>query len=133
MNSSNQRSIAFDNELMADLRSVGGEKYARLTALAHRQALAAQKIVADANGAPLSFSKENNSNGSIATVDVMYPASPQMMLLSPTLLKATLEPILLYSSGPRWPFDFAPHDIGVYPQATGMLMAAAKTFPPMVM
>jgi hypothetical protein len=125
----NTRCIAFDTELMNDLRTVGGEKYARLTALAHRQALAAQKIVADANGAPLSFSKENFSNGSIGTVDVFYPASPQMMLLSPTLLKATIEPIMLYSAGPRWPFDFAPHDVGVYPQATGMLYGGGESVP----
>ena len=125
----NRRAMAFDDELMADLRSVGGEKYARLVALAHRQALAAQKIVADDNGAPLSFSKENNSNGSIGTVDLMYPASPQMMLLSPTLLKATMEPILLYSSGPRWPFPFAPHDMGVYPQATAMLYGGGENIP----
>ncbi|WP_123580932.1 DUF5127 domain-containing protein, partial [Abditibacterium utsteinense] len=125
----NKRSVAFDNELMTDLRTVGGEKYARLTALAHRQALAANKIVADANGAPLMFSKENFSNGSIGTVDLMYPAAPQQLLLSPTLLKATMEPILLYSSGPRWPFDFAPHDVGVYPQATGMLYGGGENIP----
>lgn len=125
----NKRSVAFDTELMADLRTVGGEKYARLTALAHRQALAANKIVADANGAPLMFSKENFSNGSIGTVDLMYPASPQQLLLSPTLLKASMEPILLYSSGPRWPFPFAPHDVGVYPQATGMLYGDGERIP----
>lgn len=125
----NTRSAAFDTELMDDLRAVGGEKYARIVALAHREALAAQKVVADANGAPLSFSKENNSNGSIGTVDLMYPASPQMMLLSPTLLKATVEPIMLYSAGPRWPFNFAPHDMGVYPQATGMLYGGGENIP----
>ena len=125
----NQRNAAFDTELMADLREVGGEKYARLTALAHRQALAANKIVADANGAPLMFSKENFSNGSIGTVDLMYPAAPQQLLLSPTLLKATMEPIMLYSSGPRWVFPFAPHDVGVYPQATGMLYGGGENVP----
>ena len=123
------RSAAFDTELMADLREVGGEKYARLSALAYRQSLAAQKIVADANGAPLTFSKENFSNGSIATVDIMYPTSPLMMLLSPTYLKATMEPILLYSAGPRWPFPFAPHDVGIYPQATGMLYGGGENIP----
>lgn len=125
----NKRSIAFDDELMADLRTVGGEKYARLTALAHRQAFAAQKIIADANGAPLMFSKENFSNGSIGTVDLMYPAAPQQLLLSPTLLKATMEPIMLYSNGPRWPFPFAPHDVGVYPHATGMLYGGGENIP----
>ena len=125
----NQRCAALDAELMDDLRTVGGEKYARLVALAYRQALAAQKVVADANGAPLSFSKENNSNGSIGTVDLMYPASPQMMMLSPTLLKATLEPMLLYSAGPRWKFPFSPHDVGVYPQATGMLYGDGEAVP----
>ena len=125
----NRRSVAFDNELMADLRTVGGEKYARLTALAHRQALAANKIVADANGAPLMFSKENFSNGSIGTVDLMYPAAPQQLMLSPTLLKATMEPIMIYSNGPRWPFPFAPHDVGVYPQATGMLYGGGENIP----
>ena len=124
-----RRSIEFDNELMTDLRSVGGEKYARLGALAHRQALAAQKIVADANGAPLSFAKENNSGGFIATVDVMYPASPQMMMLSPTLLKATLEPIMLYSDDPRWPFPFPPHDLGVYPRAIGAVYGGGASIP----
>ena len=125
----NARSIAFDNELMADMRAVGGEKFARICALAHRQALAAQKIVADDNGAPLSISKENNSNGSAGTVDLMYPASPQMLLLSPTLLKATLEPTMIYSTSARWPFDFAPHDVGTYPKATGMTYGGGESIP----
>jgi aerobic C4-dicarboxylate transport protein len=45
-----QQSEAFDRELMADMRQVGGEKYARLAALAYRQTLAAHKLVADVDG-----------------------------------------------------------------------------------
>ena len=77
------RSKAFDDELMADLRKAGGEKYARLAALAYRQTLAAHKLVADADGTAMYFPKENFSNGCIATVDVIYPSSPFTLLFNP--------------------------------------------------
>ena len=38
---------SFDNELMADLNSAGGEKYAQMCALVYRQCIAAHKLVAD--------------------------------------------------------------------------------------
>jgi len=109
----------FDQSLMKDLESAGGEDYARLCALAFRQTLAAHKLVADTDGTPYYFSKENFSNGSIDTVDVTYPSSPFFLLFNPALLEAQLRPVLDYASLPRWPFPFAPHDLGRYPLANG--------------
>jgi hypothetical protein len=120
------RSIAFDNELMTDMRRVGGEKYAQLAVLAYRQTLAAHKLVADTDGAAMFFPKENFSNGCIATVDVIYPSSPFTMLFSPVLLQAQLQPVMEYAAMSRWKFPFAPHDLGTYPQANGQVYGGGE-------
>jgi hypothetical protein len=110
---------AFDAEFTADMVRIGGEKYAALGALAFRQSFAACKLVADPNGQPLYFSKENGSGGLIGTLDVLYPQFPHLLLMSPTLARATLAPALLYGSSARWSHPFAPHDLGVWPLANG--------------
>jgi hypothetical protein len=109
----------FDDELMADLIKAGGEEYAAIAALSFRQAFAAQKIVADHDGRPLHFSKENSSNGCMGTVDVIYPTIPLMLVFNPALVKASLTPVFEFSGSTRWVYPWAPHDLGVYPFANG--------------
>jgi len=116
----------FDRELTADMQTAGGDDYAQLTALAYRQCFAAGKFVADANGQPLQFCKENNSNGCIATSDVFYPMAPQFLLFGPSLSKSFLAPFMEYAASERWKFPFAPHDLGTYPKANGQVYGGGE-------
>ncbi len=121
-----ERCKNFDAEITADLKRIGGDDYAQLAALAYRQAISAHKLVVDADGTLLYFSKENFSNGCIGTVDVTYPASPLFLLLNTKLLKAQLTPLLNYAGSERWRFPFAPHDLGTYPKANGQVYGGGE-------
>jgi len=114
-----ERCESLDRDIAADLARAGGPKYAALSILAYRQTLAAHKLVADIDGRAMYFSKENFSNGSIDTVDVTYPSSPFFLLFNPKLLEGQLVPVFEYASMSRWPWRYAPHDLGRYPLANG--------------
>ncbi len=116
----------FDEDVTADLRLAGGEKYVQIASLAYRQCFAAHTLAADIDGSPLLFPKENFSNGCISTVDVIYPSSPFFLLFNPGLLKAALNPIFAYASSTRWRFPFAPHDLGTFPLANGQVYGGGE-------
>lgn len=122
-----QRAEKYDADLEHDLASAGGPEYAAISILAFRQAIAAHKLVEDENGVPFFMPKENFSNGSISTVDVLYPSAPMFLLLSPKLVEAQLEPVVRYAESSHWKFPFAPHDLGVYPLANGQQYGGGET------
>ena len=113
------RCAAFDAALAAEAAAAAGPGYADLLALAWRHAIAAHKLAAGPEGQPLFFSKENFSNGCIATVDVTYPSAPLFLRFNPVLLKAMLDPVIAYCGSPDWPHPFPAHDLGTYPLANG--------------
>jgi Domain of unknown function (DUF4965)/Domain of unknown function (DUF5127)/Domain of unknown function (DUF1793)/Ricin-type beta-trefoil lectin domain-like/Domain of unknown function (DUF4964) len=115
---------ALDQKLHDDAAAAAGggttgEHYAAVCALALRQALAGTELV-DRGGSPWAFLKEISSDGNVSTVDVVYPACPAYLYLSPAYLRLLLEPLLDYAERGGWPKQFAEHDLGSsYPNATG--------------
>ena len=113
------RAAAFDADLTARAEAAAGPAYADLLSLAWRHTIAAHKLVAGPDGAPLFLSKENFSNGCIGTVDVIYPSAPLFLVFNPVLLRAMIDPYFTYCASSAWPFPFAAHDLGTYPKANG--------------
>ncbi len=121
-----ERGAAFNEKLIRESGEAGGEKFADILSLAYRQAIAAHKLVAGERGELLFFSKENFSNGCIATVDVSYPSIPLFLYGNPELVKGMMRPIFKYAASEQWTFDFAPHDVGCYPAANGQVYGENK-------
>jgi len=121
-----ERCRKFDQDLMKALTQAGGQSYCDIAVPAYRQSLSACGLAGDLDGNPMYFPKENFSNGCISTVDVIYPACPVLLYCNPGLLKAQLEPLMIYASSKRWKFPFAPHDLGTYPLANGQLYGGGE-------
>lgn len=109
----------FAERLTAEATEKGGSEYAELLSLAYRQVMAAHKLVVDKEGNNLYVSKECFSGGFTATVDVTYPSAPMYLKYNPELLKGMLRPVFRFARMKEWPYDFAPHDVGMYPFMNG--------------
>jgi len=123
------RSGQFDENLMADLSQVGGEEYAKVAAVAYRQAFGANKLAIGPGGDALMFLKEISSCGCAQTADVIYPESPIFLLLNPKLLEDSLIPLLDYGQSDQWPYPYAPHDLGTYPIDNGRAPGDMESMP----
>lgn len=121
-----RRLDALDQQLLSDARRIGGESYAALVVASYRQSICAHKIIADKDGNVVFLSKENDSNGCIGTADVSYPSMPLYLLYAPELVRGLCRGILKFANMPVWKYDFAPHDVGRYPHATGQVYGLAR-------
>jgi len=114
----------FDKELLDNANSIGGKDFELIVSASYRQSIAAHKLVCDNGGNVLFISKENDSNGCAATVDITYPSAPLFLLYNPELIRGMLRPIFKFARMPVWKYDFAPHDVGRYPVLNGQIYGA---------
>lgn len=115
------RCLQQDRIIYDDALASGNVNYAELLSGSYRHCIAAHKIFEDNKGNLLFFSKENDSNGCVNTVDLTYPSSPLFLTYNTELMKGMCTSILEYCESDRWGFDFAAHDIGTYPHANNQV------------
>ena len=119
---------AFDDDLLARARAVGGDDLAYLVGLAYRQCLAAHKLVVDdLDGQPLHFSQgellqrlHRDGRRHLSRGAALPAVQPGAARGAGRARPATTPP------RPRWPFPFAPHDLGTYPHANGQVYGGGE-------
>ena len=116
-----EKSKAQDKTIYDDGLAAGNKKFAELLSGSYRQVIGAHKLFEDEEGHLLFFSKENNSNGCVNTVDLTYPSAPLFLLYNTDLQKGMMTSIFEYSKTRRWTKQFAAHDLGTYPHANGQV------------
>ena len=116
-----KRCRQLDKTIYDDAFAAGNKQYADILSACYRHVIAAHKLFRDDEGNLLFFSKENNSNGCVNTVDLTYPEAPLFLCYNPELQKAMMTSIFEYSHSGRWTKPFAAHDLGQYPKANGQV------------
>lgn len=116
-----QQCAGLDARLEEQASAIGGQDYALLCCLSYRHSIAAHKLITDKEGNLIFLSKENDSNGCLGTVDITYPSAPLYLLYNTEYVKGMLRPVFTFAACDVWEFDFAPHDVGRYPYATGQV------------
>lgn len=122
----NEKLDCFEKELFLKAEKFGDE-YKNIIVAAYRQSVAAHKLVKNSKGEILWLSKECGSGGFIATADVSYPSMPLYLLFAPELVKGMARPIFEFAKKSVWSYDFAPHDVGIYPVCGGQLYGIKET------
>ena len=117
---------AFDEKLRRDTKDAPAS-YLPILYASLRQSIGGHKLVKDQDGNVLFLSKENGSNGCIATVDVSYPSIPLYLYTNVELVKGMMRPILKFARMPIWKYDFAPHDAGTYPACCGQVYGLVRS------
>ena len=115
--------LAFYDKDLIERCEKYGEEYLQILYAGLRQSVAAHKLVKKRDGEVVFLSKENHSNGCMATVDVSYPSIPLYLMYNPELVKGMMRPVFEYAKMPVWTYDFAPHDVGTYPYVLGQIYA----------
>ena len=116
-----KRCRQLDKMIYDDALAAGNKQYAEVLSASYRHVIAAHKLFRDDVGNLLFFSKENNSNGCVNTVDLTYPEAPLFLCYNLELQKAMMTSIFEYSYSGRWTKPFAAHDLGQYPKANGQV------------
>jgi len=118
------RAQDFNQKLMAQLQSRGGEKYAQLGSLVYRQVTGATSTAWNHKaGEEWPFMKEISSDGDVSTVDVIFPAFPFFLHVAPEFFRKLMLPLLVYSVNGTAPYgmdikynlSWAPHHLGTWP------------------
>ena len=108
-----EKCIEFNDLLLTNAQAISNE-FVDIASLAYRQCVADNKLCFDGDKL-LFISKECFSNGCAATLDITYPSAPLFLLLNTKLVEAMLNPIFDFAKSDMWTYEFAPHDVGLYP------------------